>query len=157
MTMTDTRPGRPRGARNKRPTKAAIGECYDLLRDAAERGDTLAAGLLVVNDTIEQHQAREHSDRLRREFESEGGTVDQILDRGRRYLLALVDQIEEDDEPRDAAVVLHKGKVPRDAASPATTGQAGSAAGGNPVPGVSDSRRDLGDEHQTQATQETPQ
>lgn len=152
--MTTRRPGRPKGSRNKRPSQAAIAGYFELLRDAADAGDTAAAGALVVNDTIDRHMTEARRARLKRDFERGGGTTDQILDRGRRYLLALVDQIEEDGEPRDAAVVLHKGRMPRDAASPATTGQAGSATGGNPVPGASDSRRELGDEQPSQVIQE---
>ncbi|GAA1243073.1 hypothetical protein GCM10009578_099280 [Streptomyces rhizosphaericus] len=152
--MPDTRRGRPRGRRNTKPSKAAVANYYRLLQDKADEGDTQAAGLLVVNDTIGGHLARERSDRIEREFKSEGGTVEQILDRGRRYLLDLVEQIDE-GEPRDAAS-LQQGQGLRDAAPANPTGNAGSAAGGTPVSGESDSRR-IGQEHPTHAEQETSQ
>lgn len=41
------RGGRPAGARNIRPGKAAIASYYQLLQQAAERGDVNAAGWLV--------------------------------------------------------------------------------------------------------------
>ncbi|WP_156821624.1 hypothetical protein [Halomonas smyrnensis] len=154
--MTDTRPGRPRGRPNTKPSKAAVANYYRLLQGAADQGDTLAAGVLVMNDTVDRHCRQARTDRLRRELESEGGTMSEILGRGRRYLLDLAEQIDE-DQPRDAAG-LQQGQGLRDAAPAETTGKAGSAAGGDPASsGVSESRRDLGNEHPTQAEQETPQ
>lgn len=147
---------RPKGSRNVKPSRKAIEGYYRLLGGAADQGDTLAAGLLVMNDTLETNFREARTDRLRREFESEGGTMNQILDRGGRYLLHLAEQIDE-DQPREAAG-LQQGQGLRDAAPAETTGKAGSAAGGDPdSSGVSDSRRDLGHEHPTQAEQETPQ
>lgn len=151
--MTD-RPGRPAGRRNTKPGKAAIAGYYRMLADAADHGDILAAGLLVVNDTIDGHLARERSDRLEREAEVEGGTVAQICGRHRRRLLDLIDQMDE-GEPRDA-VSSQQGQGPRDAAPANPIGCACSASDGNPVSGVSDSRRNLG-EHPTQAEKETSQ
>lgn len=152
--MPEKSPGRPAGRRNTKPSKAAIAGYYRLLAGAADHGDPLAAGLLVVNDTIDGHLARERSDRIEREAEVEGGTVEQICGRTRRRLLDLIDQMEE-GEPRDAAS-LQQGQGLRDAAPANPTGNAGSAAGGTPVSGESDSRR-IGQEHPTHAEQETSQ
>ncbi|WP_181422040.1 hypothetical protein [Halomonas sp. LBP4] len=40
-------PGRPKGARNMKPSQGAVRSYYRLLQDRAEQGDVQAAGWLV--------------------------------------------------------------------------------------------------------------
>lgn len=63
--MTNTRPGRPRGSRNTKPSKAAVAGYYRLLAGAADQGDTAAAGALVVADAITRKPDEEPSELLR--------------------------------------------------------------------------------------------
>ncbi len=52
---------RPKGARNIRPSEAAIAAYYRLLADKADSGDTTAAGWLVYI-TEQQRKKREDND-----------------------------------------------------------------------------------------------
>ncbi|MGE4532615.1 hypothetical protein [Halomonas sp.] len=45
--MTEIRPGRPRGARNVKPTRDDIAAAFATLREAARRGDVDAARHLI--------------------------------------------------------------------------------------------------------------
>ena len=52
--MPEKRPGRPRGSRNRKPSKREIANYIDLLRDKAQAGDVHAAGWLVSLHHAEQ-------------------------------------------------------------------------------------------------------
>src|SRR5690554_2888323 len=47
IAMKSDRPGRPPGSRNTKPSEAAVAAYYKLLAQAADQGDTNAAGWLV--------------------------------------------------------------------------------------------------------------
>lgn len=46
-------PGRPKGARNMKPSQGAVRSYYRLLQDRAEQGDVQAAGWLLL---ISEHR-----------------------------------------------------------------------------------------------------
>jgi hypothetical protein len=146
------------GKRNLLPSKQAQRDYLRIMRTAADNGDLLSMGLLVGLAKLEEHnaEAKEQArrDRLLSEFKQDTAGKDplQILDRGRRYLLDLIEQLPEiEDQPRDAAGI-QQGQGPRDAAPAATTGKAGSTASGNSDrSGESDSRLSAEAEHPTQA------
>lgn len=52
--MKSDRPGRPRGSRNTKPSKAAVANYYALLRQAADNGDINAAGKLIELDLLQR-------------------------------------------------------------------------------------------------------
>lgn len=56
--MQATTNGRPKGAKNAKPTRQAIAGYYGLLRNAADNGDINAAGKLLELDLIEQRHAK---------------------------------------------------------------------------------------------------
>lgn len=58
--MPEKRPGRPRGSRNTRPSKAAIANYYRLLQDKADQGDTAAAGWLLQLDLLDNQTRKEN-------------------------------------------------------------------------------------------------
>lgn len=49
-------PGRPRGRRNLKPSKAAVAAYYRMLAEAADKGDTTAAGWLCQLDLLNQRK-----------------------------------------------------------------------------------------------------
>ncbi|WP_046080101.1 hypothetical protein [Halomonas sp. HG01] len=53
MPEPDARTGRPRGSRNRKPSKTAIRNYYALLREAADKGDINAAGKLIELDILD--------------------------------------------------------------------------------------------------------
>jgi hypothetical protein len=57
--MKSDRPGRPKGSRNRKPSKREIASYIDLLRDAAQGGDVQAAATLVQIHTAEQLSLKE--------------------------------------------------------------------------------------------------
>lgn len=52
--MKSDRPGRPRGSRNTKPSKAAVANYYRLLQTKADEGDTTAAGWLCQLDLLQR-------------------------------------------------------------------------------------------------------
>jgi len=54
--MTQRTPGRPRGSRNTKPSKAAVANYYALLRQAADAGDINAAGKLIELDLLDRKE-----------------------------------------------------------------------------------------------------
>ncbi|MEA1081974.1 hypothetical protein [Marinobacter qingdaonensis] len=54
--MASTR-GRPRGSRNIKPSRKAVRGYYQLLREKAEQGDTMAAGWLAQLDLLNQKES----------------------------------------------------------------------------------------------------
>ena len=52
--MPEKRPGRPAGARNRKPSRREVQTYLDLLRDKAQAGDVHAAGWLVSLHHAEQ-------------------------------------------------------------------------------------------------------
>ncbi|MBW3225494.1 hypothetical protein [Marinobacter adhaerens] len=136
------------GSQNIKPSKQAIAGYYKQLARAAYAGDSLAAGVLVINDTIGRHLDRERSDRIEREFLAmdKSQSVEQILATGKRRLMDLIEQLDDSEGQQRDAADLQQGQGPRDAAPADTTGQAGSAAGGSLTHSVSDSRHGQADE-----------
>ena len=57
--MKSDRRGRPKGSRNRKPTKREIAGYIELLRGRAEEGDVQAAGWLVQIHTAEQLNLKE--------------------------------------------------------------------------------------------------
>lgn len=148
---------RPKGKPNAKPTRAAIDGYYRMLKAAAAKGETLAAGMLVLNDTLTSHLEKERSDRIEREYlaMNKDQTVEQILSIGKNRLMDLIDQMNDTEgAPRDAGG-LQQGQGPRDAAPADTTGNAGSAAGGSLMHSVSDSRHGQADEQLSHAEKGT--
>lgn len=146
---------RPKGARQAKPTKSDIHEFYKLLMSKAQQGETTAAGMLVLNDTVDRHFAQERSDRIEREFLAMNKTqsVGEILTTGKRRMLDLIDQMADSEGTQRDAGDLQQGQGPRDAAPADTTGKAGSAAGGFLAHSVSDSRDGQADEQPSHVEQ----
>lgn len=55
--MTADRPGRPKGRRNTKPSRRDVADYYALLREAADRGDVVAAGKLIELDLLKRQGA----------------------------------------------------------------------------------------------------
>lgn len=56
MSTKQSKAGRPAGAQNVRPSKAAVDSYYRLLTNAADTGDTQAAAALIQLDMNQRNQ-----------------------------------------------------------------------------------------------------